>query len=67
MVTIPQEVVLTVEEAAKVLRVSRSTAYDAVARGDIPTIRIGRRLLIPRAALDRLLAGAGQPQDSEPA
>lgn len=52
---------LTVEEAAKELGVGRSTAYLAAKRGEIPTIRIGRRLLVPRAALERLLSG-GEPQ-----
>ena len=37
------------------LRLSRQATYDAARRGDIPTIRIGRRLLVPTAALARLL------------
>jgi excisionase family DNA binding protein len=49
--------VLTVEETAQVLRLSRQSAYEAVKAGDIPAIRVGRRLLVPRAALNRLLAG----------
>ena len=49
----------TVEEAAKILGIGRNQAYEAVHRGDIPTIRIGKRILIPVAALDRLLAGDG--------
>jgi excisionase family DNA binding protein len=49
--------VLTVDEAAVLLRVSRNTAYEAVKRGEIPAVKIGRRLLIPRAALERLLEG----------
>jgi excisionase family DNA binding protein len=48
----------SVEEAAKVLGLSRWAAYEAVKNKEIPTIRIGRRLLIPRAGLDRLLATA---------
>lgn len=47
---------LTVEEAAALLGIGRNTAYQAAASGQLPVIRIGRRLLIPRAALDRLLA-----------
>lgn len=50
-------VTLTVEEAAKALGIGRGLAYEAVGRGEIPTVRIGRRLLVPRAALQRLLAG----------
>jgi len=49
---------LTVDEAAKVLGVSRWAAYEAVKNGEIPTVRIGRRIVVPRIALDRLLAGA---------
>ena len=46
---------MTVEEAAEVLGISRASAYDAVARGEIPCIRIGRRILIPKVALERIL------------
>lgn len=49
----------TVEEAAAVLGISRAFAYEAVQRGDIPHLRIGRRILIPRAALHRLVEAAG--------
>jgi excisionase family DNA binding protein len=48
---------LTVEEAAKLLGISRGLAFQAVRRGDIPSIRIGRRILIPRARLRALLDG----------
>ena len=52
---------ITVEEAGRRLGISRNTAYMAVQRGEIPAIRIGRRLVVPVAALDRLLAGTGAP------
>lgn len=48
---------LTVSEAAACLGVSRNTAYEAVRRGTIPSIRIGRRILVPIHALDGLLSG----------
>lgn len=48
---------LTIEEAAEALGVARMTAYQAANRGEIPTIRIGRRLLVPRAAFEKMLAG----------
>lgn len=48
---------LTIEEAAKALRISRSSAYEAARSGELPTIRIGKRLLVPVVALERLLAG----------
>lgn len=47
--------VFTVEEAAQLLGISRSFAYEAVQRGDIPSMRIGRRILVPKAALQRFL------------
>ena len=51
----PGRLTWTVEEAAMALGVSRAFAYDAVRRGDIPAIKIGRRILVPRSALKRLL------------
>jgi excisionase family DNA binding protein len=49
---------LTVSEAAQALGVSRNKAYEAAKRGEIPTIKIGGRILVPRAALERMLDGA---------
>jgi excisionase family DNA binding protein len=51
---------LTVDELAKRLRISRGSAYQAVRDGTIPHLRIGNRILIPQAALARLLAEAGR-------
>lgn len=51
---------ITVEEAAVALGIGRGTAYEGVRTGAIPALRVGRRLLVPVAALDRLLA-AGAP------
>jgi len=47
--------VYSVVEAARLLGLGRNAAYAAVARGDIPTIRIGRRKLVPKAPLHRIL------------
>ena len=47
----------TVEEAALLLGIGRNQGYEAARRGDIPTIKIGKRVLVPKAALDRLLEG----------
>ena len=62
--------VLTVTEAARLLRLSRNSAYAAVARGELPSVRVGRRLLIPREALERFLSGAStciaKGNDSDP-
>lgn len=50
--------VITVPEAGEQLGLGRNAAYEAAKRGDIPTVRIGRRLLVPRDAIDQLLARA---------
>lgn len=47
--------VLTVEEAARLLRVSRGSAYEAVRSGAIPALRVGRTIRIPRRGLLELL------------
>jgi len=52
-----ERLTLTVEEAATLLGISRAFAYEAVNRGEIPAIRIGRRVLVPKRALERLLSG----------
>ena len=50
-----ENLTMTVEEAAAALNISRSLAYEAARDGRIPTIRIGRRLLVSRRALEKLL------------
>jgi excisionase family DNA binding protein len=45
----------TVPEAGRRLGISRDAAYGAARRGEIPTIRLGRRLVVPKPAFDRLL------------
>jgi excisionase family DNA binding protein len=45
-------------DTANMLGLSRTTVYAAAKRGEIPTIRIGGKILVPRAALERLLDGA---------
>ena len=51
---------LTIDEAARVLGIGRNGAYEAARRGDIPTVRIGKRILVPRVALDEKLRAAGR-------
>ncbi len=46
---------LTVDEAAEVLRIGRNGAYAAVANGCLPSVRIGRTIRIPRDALEVLI------------
>jgi excisionase family DNA binding protein len=47
----------TVEEAAKELGIGRNQAYAAAKRGEIPTIRIGKRILVLREPFKKILAG----------
>jgi excisionase family DNA binding protein len=54
-----RRVTLTVNETAKRLGIGRNQAYEAVKRGEIPVIRIGRRLLVPEAALDKMMNADG--------
>jgi len=51
--------VKTLSEVAALLRISRGSAYEAAKRKEIPTIRIGRRLLVPSDVLERMLSGNG--------
>ena len=50
-----QRLTISVEEAGQLLGISRGLAYALVSRGDIPSIRLGRRIVVPRRALDQLL------------
>ena len=59
-----ERIVYTVDEAAQILGISRPTAFQGVERGEIPHIRVGKRILIPKAALDKLLANAGSVKES---
>jgi excisionase family DNA binding protein len=49
--------VLTVAEAAELLGISRALAYELVARGELPSIRLGRRIVVPRVKLAALVVG----------
>lgn len=55
----------TVPEAATLLGIGRNAAYEAVRNGEIPAIRIGKRWLVPVAALERLLQ-AQEPPEARP-
>lgn len=51
---------MSVTKAARVLGISRTTAYECVRSGDIPSVRLGGRIVVPTQAVERLLAG-GEP------
>ncbi len=46
---------MTIDEVAEILGICRNVAYEAAHKGEIPSIRIGRRLLVPRLALEKML------------
>jgi len=48
---------LLVPEAAAILRISRAACYAYLRSGALPEARIGKRVVVPRAALERLAAG----------
>jgi len=49
---------LTVEEAAELLGISRGLAYELVKRGELPRLQLGRRVVVPRKALEELMEAA---------
>ena len=53
--------VLTVTETADALGISRALAYELVRRGELPSIRLGRRIVVPKVQLHRLVL----PDDAE--
>lgn len=50
-----ERLTLTIEETARLLGIGRQLAYDRVKAGEIPVLKIGRRLLVPRIALEKML------------
>jgi excisionase family DNA binding protein len=58
-----QRVGYTVPEAGQMIGLSRPSAYDAARRGEIPTVRFGRRLIVPKLPWERkigLVDGGGE-------
>jgi excisionase family DNA binding protein len=51
---------ITVEQVAEVMGLSRSAAYDGVKRGEIPSLRVGRRIFVPVAKLLEILGATNQ-------
>lgn len=63
-----ERLVLTVEETAKILGISRGTAYLLANSGGIPAIRISkRRLVVPRKALEDFLSSADKMRQNQAA
>lgn len=55
IVSLSERLALSVDEAGALLGISRDLAYDLVARREIPSVRLGRRLVVPRRALEEVL------------
>jgi excisionase family DNA binding protein len=50
--------VLTVDEARRVLRIGRRQLYRAIAKHDVPALKVGRSIRIPRSGLEAWLAAS---------
>jgi excisionase family DNA binding protein len=62
--TASERLVWSVEEAGRLLGISRAYAYELVARGELPHVRLGRRLVVPKHAIQALLAATDDADDS---
>jgi excisionase family DNA binding protein len=47
----------SIEEAARILGIGRNSAYEAARSGQLPTIEMGKRKLVPKVVLDRMVNG----------
>ena len=56
--------VLTVDEARRVLRIGRRQLYRAIAKHDVPALKVGRSIRIPRSGLEAWLAASVEGRDS---
>ena len=54
---------LTVQEAARIIGISRERAAQYIRNGKIPALKLGKRFFVPRAALERWLRTAGSNPD----
>ena len=62
-----QPTLLTVAEAAQLLRIGRNTCYELIRLGQIPSIRLGRLIRVPRFGLEAWLARElGLPEQASP-
>jgi excisionase family DNA binding protein len=59
------QLLLTVPETAKLLRISRNLAYELVARGELPAVRFGRVIRVPRDALDNWVKASAIGNNNE--
>lgn len=55
---------VSVPEAGRALGIGRNRAYEAAASGELPTLRFGKRIVVPIAALERMLAAASRSTEA---
>lgn len=56
-----EKLTFTVEEAGKLLGISRALAYEMARTGKLPTLRFGKRLVVPKKAVENMLEKATTP------
>ena len=54
----------TVEEAARLFGISRGLAYEMARCGELPVLRFGKRMVVPKRAVDHMLEGTNTPGPS---
>lgn len=64
-VNVFERLTITVEEAGRLLGISRGSAYQAAREGTLPTIRLGRRLVVPVERLKKMLQAAGDAAEEK--
>ena len=62
-----EKIILSVTETAYLLGLSRNSTYQGIQSGAIPSIRVGKRILVPKAALERMLECGGTNADNNTA
>ena len=56
---------VNIAEAARLLGIGRQTAYLLARQGKLPALRLGKRLVVPKVALEQMLADAGKTSEAE--
>lgn len=59
-----EPLVYSVEQARELLNISRGLMYEAIRSGQIPSLRIGRRILIPRSGLECLIESRSNHEEN---
>lgn len=57
-----EKLTVSVNEAAKILGISRNLAFAACKNGSLPTLKIGKRILVPKSKLMTLINGEKSPE-----